>query len=129
LHGENGNIVGPLIERSATGQVETGMVPMARQNALFDSSTVEWKTHVWTPVVHGVDLASSGEHRQRVFFDMDNYTLSALQVSELSHTHVPSAQLWFLCVSDHGFSPPFRVSILDDLGIVVRWACRPNSAI
>ncbi len=110
LHREDGHVVGPLVERSATGQVETGMVPMAGQNALFDGSTVQREAHVWAPVVHGIDMFATGKQRQRVFFDMDNYTLSALQVSELAHAHIPSAELWCRCVSCHGLSPPLPVA-------------------
>src|SRR5262245_23209765 len=51
LHREDGYVVGPLVERSAAGQVETGVVPMAGQNALFDGSTVQREAHVWAPVV------------------------------------------------------------------------------
>jgi len=93
---------------------------MAGKNAFFDGSTVQREPQVWAPIVHGIDMFTPGKQRQRVFFDMDNYTLSALQVSKLAHAHISSAELWCRCVSGHRFHLHYMQLLLLNLRMVVK---------
>jgi hypothetical protein len=44
----------PEIEGAATRKIEPRMMPVAGQNAILHAATIEWKSHVRTPVVQGV---------------------------------------------------------------------------
>jgi hypothetical protein len=48
-------VVRPGIKRSAALQIKAGMVPVTGQYSVAHGTTIEWKSHVRTTVVDGVD--------------------------------------------------------------------------
>jgi len=55
------NVICPGVEGAAATQVETGMVPVAREDLAADASTVEGKAHVWASVIERVDCGVDEE--------------------------------------------------------------------
>src|ERR1700731_433304 len=63
LGGKGPHVVGPLVERPARLQIETGVMPMAGENAVADAAAREWKSHVRAAVVdgkHSLPVANDG---------------------------------------------------------------------
>ena len=54
---ERGHVVGEWVEGAAPGQVELGMVPVARQDSVSHRAPVEGESHVRTAIVQGVHFA------------------------------------------------------------------------
>src|SRR5262249_2234713 len=50
--------VGPLIERAATTEVETRMVPVASENAIVDRAAIQREPHMRTTIVERVNAAT-----------------------------------------------------------------------
>jgi hypothetical protein len=72
LYREHGYVVRPLVESATTGQVETGVVPVAGENALLDGAAVKREAHMRAAVVHSIDVVAVVKKRQRVFLDLDD---------------------------------------------------------
>jgi len=53
-------VVGELVESAAAPQVEAGVVPVAGQDAIADTSAVQGKAQVRAAVVDGVDFVGTG---------------------------------------------------------------------
>ena len=60
-----GHVVRPEIEGRAAPQIETGMMPMAGEDAILDAAAMERKAHVRAAVVERDHIAALGhdEHR------------------------------------------------------------------
>src|SRR5512132_3289782 len=71
LDREGAHVVGKLVEGAAGGEVEAGVVPMAGEDAIFDSALAEGETHVGAAVVHSEDLAAGGEEGEGVALGLD----------------------------------------------------------
>ena len=65
-NGEGPDIIGEEIESAATGQIESGMMPVASQNTILDTATVQGESHVGTPVIKSVHLPIMVKHSQGV---------------------------------------------------------------
>jgi hypothetical protein len=66
LHRKATHIVSPEVERTATRQVEAGMMPVAGQDAIVDGAFVQGETHMRTAVINGVYLATVLEKRYHI---------------------------------------------------------------
>ncbi len=64
-HGAQRHVVGPEIEGRAATQIETGMVPVAGEDAVLDAAAMERKAHVRAAVVERDHAVAVGhdEHR------------------------------------------------------------------
>jgi hypothetical protein len=71
LYREDACLVGELVECTAALQVESGVVPVAGQDAVPNRPPVQGKPHVGAAVVHGMCLATVGKARQRTTSDVD----------------------------------------------------------
>ena len=58
------DIISPQIEGAAARQIETGMMPVARENPVLRGATVQGETHVWAAIIHGVNLVLVIKYRQ-----------------------------------------------------------------
>src|SRR5262245_3593562 len=58
------HVVSPQVKSATADQLETRMVPMTRQDAIFDAAAVEWKAHVRTAIVES-------EHAPAVVHEKD----------------------------------------------------------
>jgi hypothetical protein len=58
-----GNVISPEMKRAAAGQVEPGVVPIAGEDAVFHTPSMQRKAHVRTAVFHGEDFPVVVEHR------------------------------------------------------------------
>jgi hypothetical protein len=56
------DVVGPQVKRSATGEVETGVMPMAGEDAVAYGTAMKWETHVWTTIIYGVNIFAVDEN-------------------------------------------------------------------
>jgi hypothetical protein len=50
-NGEGPDIIGKEIEGATTGQIESRMMPVASQNTISDTASVQGESHVRTPVI------------------------------------------------------------------------------
>ena len=66
LDREDAQVVGPLVERAAGGDVEAGVVPVAGEDAVLERPAVEREAHVRAAVVDRADAVAVGEERERV---------------------------------------------------------------
>ena len=64
--GKGPDIIREEIKGTATGQIESGMMPMACQNAILDTATVQGESHVRTPVIKSVHLPIVVKHSEGV---------------------------------------------------------------
>jgi hypothetical protein len=71
LYREDACLVGELVECTAALQVESGVVPVAGQDAVPDRPPVQGKAHVGAAVVHGMYLATVEKEHQRTTSDAD----------------------------------------------------------
>ena len=65
LHRATAHVGGEGIEGATAGEVETGVVPVAGEDAVFDAATVQGEAHVRTAVVHSMNLAIMVEKQRR----------------------------------------------------------------
>src|SRR5437899_4619647 len=66
---EDANIVSPWVERSATGQVEASVVPVAGQDAVLHTASIERESHMRAAVVYRVDTLPMANEEKRVAGD------------------------------------------------------------
>jgi len=78
------HVVGKRIESASGDEVETGVVPMTRQQSRLHSSTVERKTHVWAPILDGVCRSCVPEDTHRPRSDLAGKAPRLLEVFERS---------------------------------------------
>jgi len=64
-HASQRHIVGPEIEGRTTTQIETGVMPMAGEDAVLDVAAVEGKAHVRAAVVERDDVVANGDDKDR----------------------------------------------------------------
>jgi len=69
---EPSELVRPLVERPTRLQVESRVVPVAREDPVADRSAVQWEAHVRAPVVDGVHVVAVGEEADDVMVVMDH---------------------------------------------------------
>jgi len=91
---EHADIVRPRVESPSSGQVEAGMMPMAGQNAVLYAAAIEWKPHVRTAVVYGVDSFSVSEEDNRVAVDVDDRTSGPPNVGKIRGAFVLCLRRW-----------------------------------
>src|SRR5260370_37972771 len=70
LDRESRSVIRPQIEGAAAFEVETGVVPMAREDAVLDAAPVEREAHVRAPIVERKDSPA--------IIDDDDRTLGAM---------------------------------------------------
>ena len=58
-------VVGKQIEGATALEIESGVMPVTGQNAVLDGSAMQGKPHVWTAVVHCVQVALRVEYDNR----------------------------------------------------------------
>ena len=63
LDGEDAGVVCPLIERAPGLEIEPGVMPVTREDAVLHGSSVKRKAHVGTAVLDGKDLVVVREER------------------------------------------------------------------
>jgi hypothetical protein len=71
LHGKDPCLVCKLVEGSTALEVEAGMMPVAGEDAVLQSTPVQGESHVGTAIVQGVHPTVMEEERQRVAGDAD----------------------------------------------------------
>ena len=98
VHGdrEAAQLVGELVEGAAGGQVEAGVVPVAREDPVADRPAVERKAHVRTPVVDRVYLLAFGEQAERVPVEVHDEAACGAELFERR-----SADATICCDSGH----------------------------
>ena len=64
--GKHAQLVGPLVERASGGHVETGVVPVAGEDAVVQRPAMEREAHVRAAVVDGTHVVAVGEEGERV---------------------------------------------------------------
>ena len=62
---EAAQLVCPLVERPTRTQVETSVMPVAREDPVADGPAMEREAHVRAPVVDGVYLVVGGKETDR----------------------------------------------------------------
>ena len=72
FHREHGHVVGPGIEGAAARQFETGMMPMARQDAVVHGAPMERKAQVGAAVVHREDTSIMAQDQDRAARSLDD---------------------------------------------------------
>ena len=80
--GKRRSVVGPLVERAAGRRGRSGVVPVAREDAVADRAAVEREAHVRAAVVDGVDLVAVGEQTDRVPVEVDDEPSRRAQLGE-----------------------------------------------
>src|SRR5436305_4454531 len=80
-------LVGELVERAARAQVETGVMPVTRQDPVADGASVEREAHVRAAVVDCMDLVAVGEQADGVGVEMYDETPPRAHVGEGRGTH------------------------------------------
>jgi hypothetical protein len=69
---EPSELVRPLVERPTRLQVESRVVPVAREDPVADRSACSGEAHVRAPVVDGVHVVAVGEEADDVMVVMDH---------------------------------------------------------
>jgi hypothetical protein len=65
LDREDRCVVCPKIESTAAFEIETGVVPMTGQDAVFDAPPLEREAHVRATIVEGEDTAAVVDNKDR----------------------------------------------------------------
>src|SRR5262249_42968159 len=73
------NIVGPQIERASTRQIETGVVPVAGQDAVVDCAFLQREAHMRATVVEGENPAAIEYNENRAVTATDNSPTRTLE--------------------------------------------------
>ena len=60
---EAAHIVGPEVERTTTGKVEAGMMPVTGENTIVDGTFIQGEAHMRATVINGVHLTAVREER------------------------------------------------------------------
>jgi len=81
-------VVCPLVERTSGAQVEASVVPVAREDAVGDSATVQREAHVWAPVVDGVHRITVREQAERVPVNVQDEAPSGLKLGKRRCAHM-----------------------------------------
>jgi hypothetical protein len=87
LDRETAQVIRPLVERAAGAEIEAGVVPVTREDAVGDRSAVEREAHVRTTVVDRVDSVAVREEADRVALDVDDEPAGGAQVGERRRAH------------------------------------------
>jgi hypothetical protein len=57
LDRKTANVIRPLVKGPPAFKIESRVVPMARQYAVFDAAAIEWETHVRTAIVNRIIIS------------------------------------------------------------------------
>jgi hypothetical protein len=60
------DVIGPLVKSPATFQIETCVVPMASEYAIFDCASFQGKTHMRAAIIDGKNFIPSGKKCDRM---------------------------------------------------------------
>ncbi len=66
VHRKSAHVIGPLVESPAACQVETGVVPVAGENAVLERAALQGKAHVRAAVIYRVNFIDH-QRRARLF--------------------------------------------------------------
>src|SRR5687768_15075215 len=88
-HGEGPHVVGEWVKGTPAREVETRMVPMAGQNAVFDRTSVQWESHMRAAIIDGIHLTAVVEHGDGMAFTGDDHAPSLLQRLEGVYSDEP----------------------------------------
>jgi hypothetical protein len=94
-------IVGPEVESATAFQIEAGVVPMAGQDAVLDSTPLEREAHVWTTIVEGEDAPAVVDDEDGTMATLHGEPTLRFQRFKAPHEHEFAIQ----CV--HGHTPAF----------------------
>ena len=83
------DVVGEGIESPATGEIEPGVMPVAGEDAVLDTSPVQGETHVGTTVVDREQLAVVVKHRDGVTAAGDHRATARLDFLNSSRFYLP----------------------------------------
>src|SRR5262249_7318983 len=86
-HYAQGHVVGPQVEGRPAAQVETGMMPVAGENAVLDAAAVERKTHMRAAVVERDYVLAIGHDKHRPAGSTDHNPASAAYFGERADTN------------------------------------------
>jgi hypothetical protein len=81
-----GRIIGPKIESTAAAQVESGVMPMAGENAVLNAAAMERKSQVWTTIIYCRYSTVVRVHSNRPVRPAYDYDFSALKFREGGNT-------------------------------------------
>src|SRR6266498_2974266 len=82
-----GNVVGPEVKGAATGEVKTGVVPMAGQDAVFDRAAMERKSKMRAAVVEGKHPSIIIDDEQRTTSAANDQHTRGLKLLQRRHAN------------------------------------------
>jgi hypothetical protein len=80
-------LVSKLVEGSAALEVETGMMPVAGEDAVLEGAPVQGESHVGTAIVQSVHPTVMEEERQRVAGDTDRDATGTTHIVQAGGPH------------------------------------------
>jgi hypothetical protein len=86
------HVVRPQVEGRPAAQVETGMVPVAGENAILDAAAVERKSHVRAAVVERDHVLAIGHDKHSATGSTDHHAASVANFAEPAHPNEASVR-------------------------------------
>jgi hypothetical protein len=84
---EDRYVVCPKIKGAAAFEIEAGVMPMTRQDAILDGASLEWEAHVRTTIVESEDAAAIVDDKDWTMTAAKNEAAFRLQLLKAARGH------------------------------------------
>src|SRR5262249_26765098 len=82
FHRKNLDIIGKLIKRPASAQIEARRVPVASKDAVTASAAVERKAHMRAAIIQSIDLPIRAPEHQRTPGNVDSFAATLIEIAQ-----------------------------------------------